>query len=50
MPERPSPGVLPKPSTFISIIIYIIAFNVRTPGVLLTLVISHCFQCATPPA
>src|SRR2546421_2890958 len=44
MRKRSSPGVLPEPSTFISIIIYIIAFIVRNPGVLLILVIGHCLR------
>jgi hypothetical protein len=44
MQKRPSPGVLPKPSTFISIIIYFIAFTVRNPGVFLILVIGHCLR------
>ena len=42
--KQSSPGVLPKPSTFISIIIYIIAFIIRYPGVLLILVIGHCLR------
>jgi hypothetical protein len=56
MRKRPSPGVLPEPSTFISIIIYIIACIVRNPGVLLILlilVIGHrlrmCNPCGVSP-
>jgi hypothetical protein len=48
MQKRPSPGVLPKPSTFISIIIYFIAFIVRNPGVFLILVIGHRLRTRNP--
>jgi|SRR5271156_4138974 len=44
MQKRPSPGVLLKPSTFISIII---VFIVRNPGVLI-LVIGHCLRMCKP--
>jgi len=48
MRKRPSPGFLPKPSTFISITIDFIAFIVRNPGVLLILVMGHCLHMCNP--